>query len=61
MSPDEEPDDPSEDEVFSFDELDESVAVPADSFEVPVDSDDVDGFGSLADEDSLDDERLSFL
>jgi hypothetical protein len=58
LSPDEEPDDPSEDEVFSFDELDESVAVPADSFEVPVDSDDVDGFGSLADEDSLDDEPM---
>jgi hypothetical protein len=60
LSPEGDPDDPSDDETFSFDEAAASLDVPVDSVDVPDDSDDVDGFESL-DDDSLAAERLSFL
>ena len=60
LSPEGEPDDPSDDDAFSFDEPAASLDVPVDSVDVPVDSDEVDGFESF-DEDSLAAGRLSFL
>jgi hypothetical protein len=63
LSPDEEPEDPSEDGVFSFDEPEASLDDPEASDD-PDPSDpvvDLESLDSLAEVDSLAAERLSFL